>query len=412
MTGLSESEETRCRAFSSKPKPMISYGLRFPEACAREIVRLGCSKVHVLASSSLANNTQCLDALKAQIGNKLARIHVGVGSHTSTSRCVEIATACKDDGVDCLITLGGGSVTDAGKLVRFAIANEAYTDEDLNSLWGGKTYNPARRPNEDIGSPTIPLICVPTSLSGGEYQPLAGATEPISHVKRAFETRESPNLVIQDPELCLSTPDWLWLSSGVRAVDHCVETLCSLQSNDEADRKAADGLHLLAKGLIWSKNEPNHTAARHLCQQGVVASMAASSLGVPKGASHAIGHQLGPFGVGHGETSCILLPAVCKYNAAKGANTLRQEIAKELLFGDDAIRGLLQKYDLVDPDLGDVLDALVQELGLPRSLHKVGITRDKFDAIAINSLEDIWSKTNPVPITEKSQVLEILEMCV
>jgi alcohol dehydrogenase class IV len=50
---------------------------------------------------------------------------------------------------------------------------------------------------------------------------------------------------------------------------------------------------------------------------------------VPMGASHAIGHQLGPLGVGHGETSCVMLPAVCKFNAAKKANVERQEKCKE-----------------------------------------------------------------------------------
>lgn len=63
-------------------------------------------------------------------------------------------------------------------------------------------------------------------------------------------------------------------------------------------------------------------------------------------------------------------------------------------------------------DLGDVLDALFRELGMPRSLGDFGIGRDKLDGLAVNSLKDRWCRSNPVPLNEKEQVLEILEMVV
>jgi alcohol dehydrogenase class IV len=63
-------------------------------------------------------------------------------------------------------------------------------------------------------------------------------------------------------------------------------------------------------------------------------------------------------------------------------------------------------------DLGDVLDAVIRELGMPRSLGDVGVGRDKLDGLAQNSLHDRWCRTNPVPLNEKGQVLEILEMVV
>ena len=68
--------------------------------------------------------------------------------------------------------------------------------------------------------------------------------------------------------------------------------------------------------------------------------------------------------------------------------------------------------DLATADLGDILDAVIRELGLPRSLADVGIGRDKLDMLAENSLHDPQCQSNPVPLTEKAQVLEILEMVV
>jgi alcohol dehydrogenase class IV len=127
-------------------------------------------------------------------------------------------------------------------------------------------------------------------------------------------------------------------------------------------------------------------------------------------ASHAIGHQLGPLGVGHGETSCIMLPAVCKWNAAQGANNTRQQACIDILMRDAEVRHLMSSRK--NADLGDILDAVIRELGMPRTLKEKGIGRDKLDLLAENSLKDHWIKTNAKPITEKSQVMEILEMVV
>ncbi|KAN0099552.1 Dehydroquinate synthase-like protein [Hyaloscypha variabilis] len=412
MANFFASGETYRRAFEDQELPMLSYGLRFSDACAKERSRLGSSRIYVLVSKSLATKSDSLKKLKKTLGEKIVGIRVGIGAHTPISECLEMINEIKglDGGIDCIITLGGGSVTDAGKLVRFALANDAFTDEEVNTLWGGHSHNPKQRKNAKL--PTIPLICIPTSLSGGEYQHIAGATETVSHAKRTFEPKVNPTLTIQDPELCFLTPQWLWLSSGIRAVDHCVETLCSLMSNDKGDEEARKGLVKLVPGLLRCKHDPSDIEARHLCQLGVVEAMSAVSSGVPLGGSHAIGHQLGPLGVGHGETSCILLPAVCKYNASKGANDERQKAVADLLLKDQNVLEILKGRDLEKLDLGDILHAIIGELGMPQTLKAVNVGRDKLDKLAENSLHDIWIKTNAVPMTEKSQVMEVLEMVV
>lgn len=403
--------ETYQRAYPYQAKPMTSYGLEFSDACEKEIHRLRCSKVYILASRSLATKGGCLDVLKRAIGQNFLACYVGIGAHTPISDCLAaINEIQKLGGTDCIVTLGGGSVTDAGKLISFAIANEAYTEEDINTLWGGHSHNSKMR--EVLKVPTIPLLCIPTSLSGGEYSYIAGATESVTHAKRTFETKAYPTLVIQDPELCLQTPQNLWLSSGIRAVDHCVETLCSLLSNDHCDEQARNGLTKLITGLIRCKHNQADLEARHLCQLGVISAMSAVSHAVPLGASHAIGHQLGPLGVGHGETSCVLLPAVCKFNASRNANNLRQMAVKELLLNDEVVEKALGDRRVADLDLGDILDAIIRELGMPRTLKEVNVGWDQLDALASNSLQDVWIKTNAFPITEKSQVMEVLEMVI
>ncbi|KAF2454139.1 hypothetical protein BDY21DRAFT_291986 [Lineolata rhizophorae] len=432
-----------CRpAFDNKPTPRISYGLRFPEAVAAHVDSDFHSRsVFVIASRSLDAHTDAVSRLKAALGPRLAGVHVGISPHTPVPEVLDIVAEVRAlGGVDCIVTLGAGSVTDGAKLVRFALANAAYDADALDTLWGkGGAVNPRRRPEAAIVRPTaVKLVHVPTSLSGGEYQSIAGATDARSAHKHTYEPGLDPELVVQDPELAATTPAWVWLSTGVRAVDHCVETIASNLGNARGDEWARRGLAKLVPGLLRCKrsfdrrrggggaadndngndededDEEEALRARHQCQLGVVEAMCAVSSGVPLGASHAIGHQLGPLGVGHGETSCILLPAVCRYNAARGANTAKQADVARVLRGDGLVAGVLAARGagrpVDDMDLADMLDLVIRELGLPRSLKDVKVGRDKLPALAKSSLNDIWIKTNAVPITEEAQVMEILEM--
>ena len=366
------------RSAFDRPFPKISCGIPFPEACKKHVdSTLTASRIYIIASNSLAIKTDNLDRLKNALGSKVVGSRVGIKPHTQWVEVLEIIAEAKQLDIDCLITLGAGSLTDAAKIVRFALANDALVMEQLASL------------QRDGGNvPTIPLICIPTSLSGGEYQSLAGGTNPQGQ-KQAFYPKRDPDIVIQDPELTLTTPESVWLSTGIRAVDHCVETLCSLQSNQSGDDAAEEGLRALIPGLVKCKENPNDLEARHACQMGVILAMTAASSGVPMGGSHAIGHQLGPMGIGHGETSCILLPAVCKYN--KIVNGERQQKALRIL-------------GVMEGDLGDALDKIIRDLGMPRTLPS-HIDRNK---LAENSLHDHWIKTNPIPLATAHQVLEIL----
>lgn len=290
------------------------------------------------------------------------------------------------------------------------MANDATTFADLDKLHSGDDWSQTRH---DLKPPVVPIISIPTSLSGGEYSFLGGGTNDENHRKYGFgHPTVGPALVILDPQLTTSTPEHVWLQSGVRALDHCVEGFCSLKSTEESDANAAKGLKLLVPGLLRTKADPSDLKARFDCQLAVIEAMSiVFQHGVPMGASHGIGHQLGPMGVGHGETSCILLPAVCKHN--KSANGEKQKKVLEILWPDDSVKEVLVSKGLEQEvaDLGDVLDAIISSLGMPRSLKAVGVEgEEKLDRLAENSLHDKWCATNPKPLTEKAQVMEILEM--
>jgi len=206
----------------------------------------------------------------------------------------------------------------------------------------------------------------------------------------------SPLYVILDPEVTRHTPMWLFLSTGIRAVDHCVEGICSNESSPYGDASALHGLSLLTRGLPRVKDHPDDMAARLDCQLGSWLSMAPLVAGVPMGASHGIGYVLGAvFDIPHGHTSCIMLPSVMRWN--KRANAQRQAMVA-------AAMGQPNR------EAGDVLDDFIRGLGMPRSLSEVKVGQEHFDRIARQAMGTPWVPRNPRRIEGPAQVREILEL--
>ncbi|KAE9369077.1 Dehydroquinate synthase-like protein [Stipitochalara longipes BDJ] len=411
--------EILVQAFPDKATPRVSHGLTFTDSCIKHINEtFKASRVYLIASTTLTNNTPHTSTLQTALGKKLVKIRVGMTPHTLMSEVLEIVEDCRRLDIDCIVTLGGGSLSDGAKIISFALANNVQTQEDLYKLphIGPKTINLPAKPSQ------IPIICIPTTLSGGEYSVYAGVTNHVTHEKIQFSPPlASPSLIILSGELACSTPLEIWLQSGMRGVDHCIETLSSLKSTTEVDESVLKSLKCLIPGLLLSKknagNEGEQEAKAKLeCQLGIMYAMLFLHRGVDCGASHGIGHMLGPIGkVNLGQTSCILLPAVCKFNALHGGKDIleRQQTLRDTLWGIPEARYVFEKKGLKEDsaDPGDLIDAVVRELGLKRRLHEVGVGPEMFEKLAEASLRDPFLQTNCVPIHKKGEVLEILEMC-
>ena len=175
-------------------------------------------------------------------------------------------------------------------------------------------------------APTVRQISVPTTIAGGEFSAIAGVTNARTKVKEMLRhALVMPRAVILDPAITVHTPEWLFLSTGIRAVDHCVEGMCSREAHPYADAQALHGLSMLAKALPRVKADAQDLEARMNCQIGTWLSTGPLASGVPMGASHGIGYVLGAvYGVPHGYTSCVMLPYVMRWN--KSVNAERQAL--------------------------------------------------------------------------------------
>lgn len=386
--------------------PKISYGLPFDKAIINHVGPD--AKVYVLASKTLSEKTNSLDLLKAALGDRMKGLRIGMTPHTIFQECLEVTDEAKAVGADTIVTLGAGSLSDAAKFVCKALTNDINTIAQLEkhtvNVKDGKWVGP-----QGHNPPSANLVFIPTSLSAGEHTPFSGVTDRDTKQKYQIMAAQA-SVTIYDPWLAQTTPESVWLQSGVRGIDHAVESVLSGHAFPEVYDACLKGLRLLVPGLLDSHGGRDSAEARLNSQLGVSLAILPIAWGVPAGASHGIGHMMGPMGVGHGETSCILLPAVCKYNAK--ATEEKQAMVREVLWDIPQCQELFSGKGLLEEraDLGDLLDAVVQALGMPRTLKEKGIVGDKVLELARMSLKDTWLATNPVPLRREEQVLEVLDM--
>src|SRR5207253_9431550 len=180
---------------------------------------------------------------------------------------------------DLIVTVGGGSITDGAKAVQLCLANDIGTVEGIDLVRAVKGVAPP------MTAPRVRQISVPTTIAGGEFRAIAGVTNARTKVKEALRHHLlMPRAVILDPAITVHTPEWLWLSTGIRAVDHCVEGICAREAHPYADAQALHGLSLLARGLPRVKADPADIDARLECQLGSWLSMGPLAGGAPMGA--------------------------------------------------------------------------------------------------------------------------------
>jgi maleylacetate reductase len=369
----------------------VAFGRPWEQVLTEEVERLGASRVFAIAGSTLAGTVPIAETMRQALRERLAGFATGIRAHTPRDDVIAAAAKAREARADLIVTIGGGSVTDAGKMVLLCLAADAKQPQALDALRPGE---PAL---ERIRALPVRTLAIPTTLSGGEFTPIAGCTDVVKRLKEGFFHPEMiPQAVILDPRITPHTPMRLWLSTGIRAVDHAVETLCSIHAQPLFEATAAHALRLLPHGLIRTKHDPSDLDARLESMLGVWLSLIGIQSGAPMAASHGIGHVLGgTAGVPHGFTSCVMLPHVLRWN--KPVNAGRQALVSAA-FGQP------------QADAGDLVADLVRKLELPATLREVGVTREQLDLIAQNSMHDRAIATNPRKIRGPQDVREILEL--
>jgi len=369
----------------------VVFGRPAREAVVEQLDRLGAERAFLMVSGTLNRDTDEIAKVRAALGPRCVGVFDQMPAHTPRAAVISSTEQARAAKADLIVTIGGGSITDGAKAVQLCLANDVTTSDGIDAIRTHGGVAPEMKP------PLVRQISVPTTIAGGEFSAIAGVTNEAKRQKEMLRhPLVMPRAVILDPEISVHTPNWLFLSTGIRAVDHCVEGICSREAHPYGDAQAIKGLEMLAQGLPRVKADPKDISARMDCQIGTWLSTGPLASGVPMGASHGIGYVLGAVhDVPHGYTSCVMLPAVMRWN--KRDNADRQALVAAAMGhpGEDA---------------GDVLDNFIRNLGMPRSLEEVRVGPEHFDHIAAQAMRTPWVPRNPRKIDGPAQIREILEM--
>jgi maleylacetate reductase len=371
----------------------VAYGVPLAEALPEAVRRLSAQSIAVVTTNSLSEPGGLAETARRILGSKFHSIIAGMRPHTPRSQVIRVAEGLK--GADAVVTIGGGSVCDSVKAARLCLANGVLTAADMDHF---RTYknNPGGEGDLTV-PPTLPFIAVPTTLSAAEFTSGAGVTDERGPVKQVFlYPRLGADIVILDPAMTRQTPPRLFFSTGMRAVDHAVENWCSINGNPLSDAYSLFAARLLIPSLEKVFAAPDDMEARLDCMKGSWLSiLGAASGSLKSGASHGIGHALGGTGgMPHGETSCVMLAHVLRYNMS--ANADRQAV-------------LASALGQADTPLADIIERLVSRLELPHRLRDAGIAEAALDAIAEVALRDPLVGTNPRPIKTVKEIRQLLQ---
>ena len=380
----------------------IVFGNGKVDSLKDEVQKLGGKQVLVLSGRTVAEKTNSVRRIDDGLGSMSAGVYSGLTQRAPLSTAVEAANMAVANGVDTLVGVGGSTISDASRMIAVLMAEGITTEAQLRQL--GEEQDMMLAPNLD--GKDLPLqVCVPTTLSAGEFNMGGGNVldDQEGHKIRVRHPRLYADLIVLDPVMTEGTPDWLWLSTGMKALDHCIERLYSTGNQPAIDAPVLAAAEMLFTHLPKSRESDGDPEARLQCLVAAWMSM----MGAPNfamGLSHAIGHILGvKYSVGHGYTSCVTQPYVMEFNRPVSAH-------KQALLARSAgldTRGMSD--EAAAEAAARAVDDFILGMGMPHRIRELEIPESDLPEIAELVLTDGGCRSNPIPITSVEQVLEVLK---
>lgn len=325
---------------------IVRFGAGARHGLADELRALGLKRALILSTPQQSD--MALD-LAQGLGPLAAGVFTRAAMHTPVEVTEEALAHAETVRADCLVAVGGGSTTGLGKAIALR------TD--------------------------LPQIVIPTTYAGSEATPILGQTE--NGLKTTLtDARVLPEVVIYDPELVVTLPPAMTVTSALNAMAHAAEALYARDRDAESTALATEGLTAFAEGLPRVVAAPGDLAAREATLRGAWA--CGTVLGrVGMALHHKLCHTLGgSFGLPHAETHAVILPHAIAYNAPAVGALLAPVTG---IFGGDRP--------------GRSLWDFAGRMGAPRALRDLGLAEAALDRAAeIATQNPYW---NPREVTRE-----------
>lgn len=325
-----------------------------------EVVREAGMRRALLVTTGGRLSSDAGERVVDRLGRARASTFDGVRSHVPTSAVEAAVAQAAADGVDGVVSFGGGSCADLGKAVCF------FVEQQRGSV--------------------LPHVSVPTTYSGAELTPFFGMTDEAARRKSgAGGPTLAPVAAVYDPVLTLDTPPRVSAETGMNALAHGIECAYSPARTPEAEAVALAAVERISGALSDVVDDPGDLTARTAMLAGAVLGgrcLQNASMGVHHGLAQLLG---GRTGIPHGLANAVLLAHALRFNLdAVGLAAFRIGEA------------------LGDPDdPAGAVDRLRERIALPDRLSECGVTEEDLEAVARLSQGNRNVQVNPRPVSEE-----------
>jgi alcohol dehydrogenase len=325
------------------------------------------------------------------LGNRCAGVYDGVTIEPTLEHVQEGLGLARNAAIDSIVSVGGGSVMDCAKGIAACLRARATLKP------GGASYF--------LEGPAPPHFAVPTTAGSGSEVSAAALIFDANHEKKAlyFDPYMGPRMAILDAKLTLSLSPTLTASTGLDALCHAVEALCSTLATPMSNALAHNAVGTILENLSTVFNNAQNIHARQAML--VAASMAgAAFINSGLGVVHALAHALGALkGIPHGMACTVFLSHSLRFNIAH--EPARCAGVAHAMGIDTAHLGVHMACEAASA----ALDRLLEKLELPAAIRNLGINREDFRAIAELAVADACLRTNPRTVLRAEELLPLLE---
>lgn len=353
--------------------------------------RFGWKRLLLCTNRSLRESGQAAE-LEAALGDCLKVTYDHVLPHVQDVQVDEVVALANEYQVDAVLGLGGGSPIGMAKAAAFTLAEKRGSHLASEAL--------------PVEQPLVPVMAIPTTYAGSEMTATFGITHSREAPPRKITVSHptvAPKLVLYDPRLTLDLPPEMTASTGINALAHCIEALYSITRYPLSTAAAVSGVQHIYHSLLACFQHGDDLSARTEMLLG--AHLAGYSLSnVSMGLHHGICHVLGgSANVPHGIANSIMLPHAIRFNADATANLLAP--GAEAMGISASGRTKVERIE----EMAQQIYHLVGQIGLPQQLRDVGVRESDLPGLAQLGFQNHTIQKNPKPITDVSQIEELLK---
>jgi len=382
------SDYKRVDGFSYNCPTNVVAGHGALSSICKAVVDLGCRRALIITDPGVRKA-----GLAQLVKDALADFCVGIYDNTPSDpdlETVDAATAvARELKVDCIVSVGGGSVIDTAKGVCVTLKNGGKANDYLNFLV--------------LTEPQTPHIAIPTTAGTGSEATNVAVLTSKGAGRKLFivDPRIMANVAILDPRFTITLPKDLTVSTAMDAMTHAIEAMTSTMANQICDGLALQAIRLINENLPLVVADGRNEKARLNMQ--LAATMAGWAFTIAQvGLAHGMAHTLGTLHhVPHGAACGIVIPKVMRYNVDHAANKLVQ-VAQAL--GVSTVG--MEEHDAALA-AADAVEALMQKAGHPMRLRDVGISEENLAICAFHAIADTAVLFNARPVSDPNEILQI-----